>query len=85
MSDVTGRDGLIIAKALAYAIEAISALPPWRQEASDMSDMKRLLDAIVTSNAELERLLATVRRRLRPEFPFWRPDSERPASADLRP
>jgi hypothetical protein len=41
--NITGRDGYIMLKALAYAIETIDRLPePW-QEASDCEDMNRLL------------------------------------------
>ena len=40
---VTGRDGYIITKALAYAVEAIAMLPEERQEASDRADMLALL------------------------------------------
>src|SRR5258708_4927157 len=41
--NITGRDDLIIAKALAYAIESINRLPDLWQEASDARDMERLL------------------------------------------
>jgi hypothetical protein len=40
---VTGRDGYIIAKALAYAIVSIEGLPEKRREWSDAQDMKLLL------------------------------------------
>jgi hypothetical protein len=42
---VTGRDGYIVAKALAYAIEAIEALPKGWQEWSDCRDMQAILAA----------------------------------------
>jgi hypothetical protein len=45
-SGVTGRDGYVIATALAYAIEAIEALPEEWQEWSDLQDMKRLREAL---------------------------------------
>jgi hypothetical protein len=41
---VTGRDDLIITKALAYAVETIRRLPTHLQEASDAADMQRLLE-----------------------------------------
>ena len=44
-SALTGRDGYIIAKALAYAIAVIDRLPPELQERSDQDDMRQLLDA----------------------------------------
>jgi hypothetical protein len=40
---ITGRDGYIIAQALAYAIEAIAMLPEERQEASNREDMLAIL------------------------------------------
>jgi hypothetical protein len=43
---ITGRDGYIIAKALAYAIEAIGALPGEYQERSDREDMKAILSFV---------------------------------------
>ena len=46
MANVTGRDGYIVRKALAYAISVISALPEERQEESDRDDMEKLLHAM---------------------------------------
>lgn len=43
-TSVTGRDGYIMAQALAYAILTIEALPEPQQEWSNKEDMKRLLD-----------------------------------------
>ncbi len=43
--NITGRDGYIMAQALAYAIEAIEHLPDDWQEWSDKEDMKSLLNA----------------------------------------
>jgi len=43
--NITGRDGIIISKALAYAIATIQALPPEKQEWSDMHDMIAILNA----------------------------------------
>lgn len=40
---ITGRDDFIQAKALAYAILAIQALPEEKRERSDMTDMCRIL------------------------------------------
>jgi hypothetical protein len=40
---ITGRDGYIMCKALAYAIETIERLPTRWQEWSDKEDMKALL------------------------------------------
>ena len=44
-SALTGRDGYIIAKALAYAIAVIDHLPPELRERSEQDDMRQLLDA----------------------------------------
>ena len=41
---ITGRDGYIMAQALAYAIEAIEHLPDEWQEWSNKEDMKLLLN-----------------------------------------
>jgi hypothetical protein len=43
---VTGRDGSILVKALAYAIEAIDRLPQQWQEWSDQREMIALLNAM---------------------------------------
>lgn len=48
---VTGRDGYIIVKALAYAIAVIEALPVARQEGSDCDDMRDLLCHLVPAPA----------------------------------
>ncbi len=68
MTDVTGRDRHIITKALAYAIETISVLPERDQERSDQADMKRLLEAMVDSDIELQTLLGPVQRKIRKAF-----------------
>lgn len=41
---ITGRDGFIIRKALAYGIVAICQLPKEQQEYSDMQDMRAILN-----------------------------------------
>jgi hypothetical protein len=58
MTDITGRDGFIICKALAYAIETIERLPEQWQEWSDKEDMKRLLDAITGGKPDFYRTVA---------------------------
>jgi hypothetical protein len=65
MSDgITGRDRLIIAKALAYAVIAIERLPEEWRAASDLNDMKTLLNSfspklvqtlMITARSHLER------------------------------
>lgn len=42
-SNVTGRDGFLIAEALYLAIEYIDQLPRERRSVSDQADMMRLL------------------------------------------
>lgn len=61
---VTGRDGYIIRKALAYAIETIERLPERWQEWSDKEDMKTLLAAL-TEQGDFYRTgaLAHIERR----------------------
>ena len=67
MTDVTGRDDYIIAKALAYAITAIEVLPFRDSEWSDQQDMKKLFDHIVTGDGERARLIEDARRKLAPD------------------
>jgi hypothetical protein len=43
LKDITGRDNMILADALAYALEALNRLPEKWQPASDMLDMEVLL------------------------------------------
>jgi hypothetical protein len=43
MTNITGRDNWIIAKALAYALEALDRLPDEWRPGSDMLDMEKLL------------------------------------------
>lgn len=50
---ITGRDGYIIAAALAYAITAIDNLPFRLRKDSDRDDMLTLLLALVPCPAEL--------------------------------
>ena len=45
LGGITGRDGYIVAQALAYAIEVIGSLPEDRQEWSNCEDMKRIFEA----------------------------------------
>lgn len=51
MTDITGRDGDIQAKALVYGIAAIQALPREKQEWSDMNDMRTLARAWVDAES----------------------------------
>jgi hypothetical protein len=60
-SDVTGRDGYIVCKALTYAIETIEALPKKWQEWSDKEDMITLLEAI-SPNADERAMMRTAVR-----------------------
>jgi hypothetical protein len=59
--DVTGRDGYVTAKALAYAIAYIDSLPEKQREASDRDDMRRILVAKVSSS-NLKLLCDTVEK-----------------------
>ena len=54
MPELAGRDLHLVKKALAVAVAAIERMPegPFRSD-SDMADMKRLLDDIIESDAEL--------------------------------
>ena len=54
MKDVTGRDRLIIAKALVYAIAAIDRVPDEQREWSDRCDMVKLLFTLVPDPMQRE-------------------------------
>jgi hypothetical protein len=56
--NVTGRDGYILAKALAFAIEVIDRLPEEWRPRSDRDDMLRLLEAIQPKAQDDLRMLA---------------------------
>jgi hypothetical protein len=77
MTEITGRDGYIIAKALAYAIEAIGRLPEEAQEASDREDMIALLNHHSPKDADRERKAA--RAHLTRE---WAPKGPRAVELD---
>ena len=53
MSELSGRDLHLVRKALAIAILAIERQPGPFQSASDQTDMKALLDKLITSDVEL--------------------------------
>lgn len=55
--EVTGRDGYIINKALAYASTAIAGLPDDAQEKGDASAMRDLLAALVPDVEERDNML----------------------------
>jgi hypothetical protein len=62
--NVTGRDGLIVMKALAYAIVAIERLPDKWQEWSDKEGMRKLLDAMTSDQDERDWYLLGARLHL---------------------
>jgi hypothetical protein len=53
-SSLTGRQHHLIAKALAYAVNVIDALPKEHKALSDQADMKDLLEQMLVSDVELE-------------------------------
>jgi hypothetical protein len=64
METLTGRDRLIICKALGYAIEAIGKLPPEWQEASDREDMILLLIHLSKDQLPVSFYISTAKRHL---------------------
>jgi hypothetical protein len=62
--NVTGRDGFIMAKALAYAITTIDRLPRVRQEGSDRDDMRDLLCAMVPGEAQRSEIMLSAQRHV---------------------
>jgi hypothetical protein len=53
LKEVTGRDGYILVEALAFTIEALSALPIEFRPDNNITDMKRILDGLVRQDAAL--------------------------------
>ena len=53
MADLAGRELHLVKKALTIAVLAIERQPSVFQSTSDMADMKRLLDKLITSDTEL--------------------------------
>src|SRR6202035_5309898 len=56
MSDqqnITGREGYILVEALSFTIEALSALPFEFRPDNNITDMKRILDGLIKSDAAL--------------------------------
>lgn len=53
MAEIADRDLHLVKKAVAIAVLAIEAQPGPFQSASDMADMKDLLDRLVPDNTEL--------------------------------
>jgi hypothetical protein len=53
MSELSGRDLHLVKKALAIAVLAIGRQPGQFQSTSDQTDMKALLDKLITSDVEL--------------------------------
>lgn len=77
---ITGRDGYIIRKALAYAIESISRFPEQWQERSDQRDMITILYNIAD---DADFYLAEAQRHIeqRPHSALvgWQPGAETPS------
>lgn len=54
MAELSGRELHLIKKALCIALLAMERMPGPFQSASDISDMKQLLDKLIPSNVELD-------------------------------
>lgn len=67
-SQITGRDGYIVTKALAYAILAIDSLPRARQERSDRNDMLSLLISRVGPDGYLAHVLGNAEAHMEVEL-----------------
>ena len=52
LTGVTGRDGYIFCKALAYAIEAINRLPPEWQQVDEQQDMLALFNWVASADRQ---------------------------------
>lgn len=76
--NVTGRDGFIMTKALAYAITTIDCLPRDQQEGSDRDDMLDLLCAMVPDETQRRAIMRSAERHVcfepffeEPQDPQW--------------
>ncbi len=72
--EVTGRDGYIITKALAYAIAFIDSLTEQKREKSDRDDMVAILIALAPDEAWRERIAEDVRIHtgIAPDLTDWK-------------
>lgn len=70
-ASATGRDGYIIAKALAYAIARIQSLPDDRQEYGDILDMCALLHERDLPQSMLDMILLDVERHVQHEVDVY--------------
>jgi hypothetical protein len=64
LKEVTARDGYILAEALAFTIEALSALPFEFRPDNNITDMKRLLEGLIKQDGNLARSQWLARRKL---------------------
>ena len=62
--NITGRDEIIVAEALTFAIEVLSRLPIELRPTNNIEDMKRLLDELVKSPDALASAQRTALRRI---------------------
>ena len=62
--NITGRDGYILVEALAFTIEALSGLPIELRPDNNITDMKRLIEELVTQDVNLSQSQLIARRRL---------------------
>lgn len=65
IGSITGRDGLILAEALATALIALEQLPDVRQPTRNMADMRMLLNSLYLPS-EVSLHLTTARWRFIP-------------------
>jgi hypothetical protein len=64
LKEATGRDGYILVEALAFTIEALSALPFEFRPDNNITDLKRILDGLIKQDANLARSQWLARRKL---------------------
>jgi hypothetical protein len=64
LKELTGRDGYILAEALVFTIEALSALPIEFRPDNNITDMKRILDGLVRRDATLAQSQWLARHKL---------------------
>ncbi len=64
LKEVTGRDGYVLVEALAFTIEALSALPIEFRPDNNITDMKRILDGLVRQDGTLAQSQWLARHKL---------------------
>jgi hypothetical protein len=69
-ANVKGRDTFLLVEALAFTVEALSALPIELRPDNNIADMTRLVEKFVNNDAGLSQSQLTAHRRLGHVFAY---------------